>query len=370
MDTAFFKTYINTKQRIFWHILFWVAFWLFYSLLYGSYTDKYGQAFISELVAMPVFIIATYFTLYFLLPKYLLKKHYAAFFIGLASSAFLFGFIQRMNAHFIIYPMIMEKPLPYELIYFPAIIKNIITTYTAVFLATSIKLLKISYQREQTQQQLIKEKLEAELKFLKSQIHPHFLFNTLNNLYALTLKGSKKAPEMVLKLSSLLDYMLYESNVPKVPLGREIALINNYISLEKLRHGDKLQVEFDFTVDSLECKISPLLLLPFIENSFKHGTSKTNKAAKVKIDLNIEGKWLTMKVCNQKQDALHFAKNYQSISLDNVQRRLKLLYPNQHKLTIENGKEEYKVILRIQLDFNQQNNFVNSPNIEPIIASL
>lgn len=348
------QNYISFQDRVFSHLLFWLTFWMFFSILLGGYTDKYGQAFLEYLMALPVIVAATYFTLYFLLPRYLLPRKYVEFFVILLLSALVFGVFQRLIVQYLINPLIRGNSTEgtlMEILSLYKIVKNIVFIYTIVIAATAVKLFKISYQKESARQLLAQQKLEAELKFLKSQIHPHFLFNTLNNLYALTLKNSRKAPEVVLKLSSLLDYMLYESNVPKVPLAKEISLINNYISLEKLRYGNRLEVSFNFSIDSLEKSIAPLLILPFVENSFRHGVSKELQRTFVAIDLSIKNEWLTLKVENTKHDFPDkVAKDYHSISLRNVQRRLNLLYPNHHELQIFDEEDMYLIVLKLKLN--------------------
>ena len=153
------------------------------------------------------------------------------------------------------------------------IAQNALEINMLVVFMSSVKILRHWYKTEQHTRNLEREKLEAELKFLKAQIHPHFLFNTLNNLYSLTLKKSDYAPEVVLKLSGLVNYMLYYTKEQAVPLAKEIESIHNYIALEKIRYGKELEIAFDVSGNIGSSMISPMLLLPFIENSFKHGVS-------------------------------------------------------------------------------------------------
>ena len=175
-----------------------------------------------------------------------------------------------------------------------------ISIYTVAVAAAAIKFLKRNYHHEQLANAFKEEKLDAELKFLKAQIHPHFLFNTLNNLYSLTLQSSSKSSEVVLKLSNLLDYMLYECNVKEVPLNKEINQIQNFIDLEKLRYGERLEVSFTAKGDFHNKRIPPLLLIPFIENAFKHGVSQEIENTFVSIDLTAKQNQLIFKVENSK----------------------------------------------------------------------
>lgn len=219
--------------------------------------------------------------------------------------------------------------------------------YPIVFTAVAIKLLKYWYTNQKAQQILRQEKLQAELKFLKTQIHPHFLFNTLNNLYALTLKKSDKAPETVLKLSELINYMLYECRSDEVSLTREIKFIRNYVDIEKMRYGDKLDVDIRVSGEVTDRKIAPLILLPFVENCFKHGASEDLQQSWVKVTIDSHPDHLVIKVENSKAGTNGHTRE-EGIGIENVKRRLDLLYPEKHALKIINGDETFLVILSIQ----------------------
>ena len=215
--------------------------------------------------------------------------------------------------------------------FFPlAIIAQFISIYSVVTAASFIKLLKKWYQDDRRNQQLLQEKLETEIKFLKAQIHPHFLFNTLNNLYALALKKSDQAPEMVLKLSALLDYMLYECNADFLPVSKEINLIKDYVALEKLRHGERLKVDFTINGNTEGVMISPLILFPFIENSFKHGVSNETNNSSIEIELNIDKSILNLKVKNSKNKLTikpnPRTKSEEGIGLKNIKKKTYLIY--------------------------------------------
>jgi LytS/YehU family sensor histidine kinase len=253
------------------------------------------------------------------------------------------------------YPDATNVPL----FYLPKIFISIFYIYAIVAFVATFHLIKhwykhqqTTYQLEQTAQQLVKEKLEAELKLLKSQINPHFLFNTLNNLYALTLHHPHKAPEMVYKLSQLMNYMLYDGNQAEVPLEKEIHYIENYIDLEKIRYDKQVDVSLN-VYDNVEgVMIAPLLLLPFVENSFKHGLSNRISGGWIRIDILLQNNTLVMKVENSKSDP-HKEKSIKPISgigLQNVKKRLALIYPDQYNLQLMDEEETYLVVLKIQLD--------------------
>ncbi len=172
--------------------------------------------------------------------------------------------------------------------------------YVMPAMFASVKLFEYWYVNQINNQELQKQKLESELKFLKSQIHPHFLFNTLNNLYALTLDKSEEAPEVVVKLSGLLSYMLYECNAPRVPLEKEINLLQDYLAMEKIRYRNELKVDFDVQGKVNGKLIAPLLLIPFVENGFKHGLSKQINNPWIYIALRINNDSLHFNVKNNK----------------------------------------------------------------------
>lgn len=339
------------KSRLTRHILFWIAYLIFNSIIYGTFDGKYLLQFKLHLFYLPVVFAATYFTLYLLMPVYLNNRRYFLFVLLLFISALVFSVIQRLNIYYIVIPIYFPEMLEKFKFFSFELVFRILKIYPPVILAASIKLFLEWYQNQQIFQQLEKDKLEAELKFLRSQIHPHFLFNILNSLYALTLKKSEKAPEVVLKLSDLLNYMLYECNAPMVSLKNEIKLINDYIELEKLRYGDKLSMEFNVENSKTDNKIAPLLLLPFVENSFKHGVSKKVSDKWIKIDLSINEDVLLLKIANSKN--VNQPGNEQSytegIGLLNVKRRLDLLYENKYELEINESKDRFEVNLKLKL---------------------
>jgi len=335
------------KNRVLQHVLFWVTHVVFYAWLYGSFEDKYQQFFFEEIIYLPGKMLFTYFVLYFLLPRFLLSGKYWNFLLWILASSFAIGIIQRYVAYNIDYPIYYPQALADPFFYFPKVVKMFVAIYPVTFVAVAIKLLKYWYANQQAQQVLTQQKLQAELKFLKTQIHPHFLFNTLNNLYALTLKKSERAPEMVLKLSELINYMLYECTSDVVPLTKEVKFIRNYGDIEKMRYGDKLDIDIRVTGDINDRKIAPLVLLPFVENCFKHGASEELQQSWVKVSIDIQPQVTLMKVENNKASENGTHKK-EGIGIQNVKRRLDLIYPDQHELRIINGQETFLVILTIQ----------------------
>lgn len=222
---------------------------------------------------------------------------------------------------------------------------------TVAGLAVSIKLLKKWWLKQKEAAQASKEKISAELQLLKAQVHPHFLFNSLNNIYSFALEGSAKAPEMIQKLSGLLHYMIYECKLPQVPLEKELNMLDDYISLEKIRYGEPLRIEMHMHLDRCHHMIAPLLLIPFVENSFKHGTSKMLADPYVLLTVTVKEGILYFNLTNSKPSGLEeisFNSNC-GIGLKNVKKRLDLLYPGKHELQIINHESSYSVWLKIDL---------------------
>lgn len=352
MQNLAFNTDNKSLKRVMWHLLFWVAY-IFFNVTIPSALgeeDAIVRSLFSESVQLPLKLVATYSLIYFLIPGFLLKRRYYSFFLIIIPLAFIIGTLQRYILGVTIYPIYWPDSLAkHGLIYWPKVFYSAVSTYTVAFVAAIIKLLKQWFNTQQQNNSLKQEKLAAELKFLKAQIHPHFLFNTLNNLYALTLKKSSKAPEVVLKLSDLLDYMLYECNVSKVTLEKEINMLENYIALEKIRYGDDLKININIDDSVKGFLVSPMLLLPLVENSFKHGVSGEIHAKWIEIKLNVKNEILEFSVENNRDSkAANSKKSYtEGIGLKNVIRRLELIYKNKHQLKIEDKENRFKVILTI-----------------------
>jgi two-component system LytT family sensor kinase len=331
------------------HVFFWLSYVCFYAVLWGSYDEQYARGFLVQLIFLPVKMLVTYYTLYILLPKYILRGRWLPFAFLLIASALTGGTLYRLCAYYIEYPLYYPEYIDGTPLDLYKIIKGMLSIYTVVFLALVIKLLKYWYVNQQDKQILAHEKLDAELKFLKTQIHPHFLFNTLNNLYALTLKKSDYAPEMVLKLSELINYMLYECNAPKVLLDNELNFIKNYIEIERMRHGDDLDIKAMINGESANVYIAPMILLPFVENSFKHGINEELEKSWIDFDLTVTDTAMVLKLSNSKSQTQQLRQGTQGIGLKNVKRRLDLLYRYDYQLSINDQPHFYSIVLEITL---------------------
>lgn len=339
--------FINRKYRWQSHLIFWIIFVAFYTVAYGNMEAQYDIKFLHTLLLLPVIIPSTYFTLHVLFNRFLLLKKYTHFILGFIISALIFSYLQLLMETRIILPLLYDRTNTFCLNY---LLVAFIHVYAIVLLAAIIKLLKDYFISRDLNQRLMQEKLETELKFLKGQINPHFLFNTLNNLYSLALQNDKNTATGILQLSHLMNYMLNESNTNFVELSKEIELINSYLSLEKLRYAAKLRASFDVKGKIGNVHIAPLLLLPFIENAFKHGISQKSDDNWLLIFLEVIDDKINFSVENSTPHQVkeqHLIKN-NGIGLKNAKRRLQLIYGDNYSLNINNGIDYYKIDLIIK----------------------
>jgi len=216
-------------------------------------------------------------------------------------------------------------------------------------IALSIKLLKHWWLKLKEAQQLITSKIGTELQLLKAQVHPHFLFNTLNNIYSFIINDSPVAPEAIKKLSTLLRYIIYECNQPLVKLEKELKMIRGYIDLEKIRYGESFNMSLQIQGNAINKMICPLLLIPFLENSFKHGASQMLTHPWVSLDIVIEEQDLYFNLSNSKPTLTAEKTVTKGLGLRNVKKRLAILYPGTHVLDITDEVMSFSVSLKVPL---------------------
>ncbi len=334
------------RYRLLWHLLFWIAVFVLYWITYGGYLDRYYEQFILNAIALPARVIGTYIFIYLILPFAIEKKQPVVFGVLVLIHAVLFGLSIHASFYYTTPLHGFHRFSDQPLLNYSKIFSSTISNYAIPLMAATIVILKKWYINEQKRKKLAEEKVRAELNFLKAQVHPHFLFNTLNNLYALTLTKSPKTPEIVLKLSDLLDYMIYKSKAEFVPLVQELEIIKGYIELEKMRYSTRLDLNYRVTGEVGSHQIAPLVLLPFIENCFKHGASKDRANPRIDILLKIEPEYLHLRA----QNSLPANKETdepenKGIGLSNVKRRLELIYPGKHDLSVKEEERMFSVDL-------------------------
>lgn len=327
-------------HRLLQHLLFWLVHLLVFSMLYSG--ETFWERIKHTSINIPFQMASVYTMLYLLFPALLITKRY----IWFAMATLLCLSITTL-ADYGISMLIWEEMMEGGFVWRVWFSSFVVMGYTTA-LALGLKLLKFWNRRERYIQELSNARLAAELKFLKAQIHPHFLFNTMNNLYALSIKQSSNVPEVIEKLSALLRYMAYEKE-SFVALEDEIEQLKNYLSLEKLRYGTNLELSFILSGQVDQVKIAPLLLLPFVENCFKHGISGNLGQSWITISIEVKAEQLLFKVENSKAPAAEDKTGYtHGIGLKNVRRRLELIYKEKYELKIIDT-ETYLVVLKIDL---------------------
>jgi sensor histidine kinase YesM len=353
------------RYRLKRHLAFWVCWWTFQSILYSFVAIKAPYEYLSRLQLSAIealfylvpHLFLSYTLMYWVLPRFLLKARYVA---TVLSVGMLFLVTAAISAFIGVYVLEFFRSTVLGAIYNPPVHANNIHFFLALLaglrgaitiggMAASIKLMKHWYVKEQRNLQLQRENITSQLQLLKAQVHPHFLFNTLNNIYAHTQSTAPQASRMIIGLSDLLRYMLYECNQPLVPLEKELKMLKDYILLEQIRYGNKLDLNIDLPEHTHGLQIAPLLLLPFVENCFKHGTSHVLEQPWISLHITLEGDWMKLKLLNGKlPDAAPPSAN--GIGIHNATKRLELLYPQKHALSIASDEDVFIVNLRLQLE--------------------
>lgn len=334
------------SKRPVYHGIVWAAYILFLFLITPKATVGAWVTFTNILIRAACFAVVVYFNLLYLIPKFLVQKRFLPYFFLLLLSVFVVVPIELMLLHLKMqhFPALQQRLLNNQSDYYAI-------AFLIGLLSTVAKIVKDWFRQQRIQKDLERQNMQSELRFLRSQINPHFLFNTLNNLYALTLKKSEQAPEVVLRLSEMMRYMLYECNEKRVPLAKELNYMRNYLELERQRHGQDIEISFEWTGgDVNQHRIAPLLFIPFLENSFKHGISRSIESGYVRLAMGVKNKKVHFEIENSKPKQ-HDANYHQGgIGLTNSRRRLAILYPEHHELLIKDQPDAYRVELKIDLD--------------------
>ena len=349
--TAANKLSSEYRIPIRYHVLFWVIYFIFNFLRFGSLNNDYWYSFKSNLVEFPLNIAITYFTIYFLVPRFILKKKFFRFFLFFSVSL-IFFYLVRTGLNYLlvtqhIWPEYRGNSGAFTFNHIVEVTVGIV--YVIGFVA-AIKFTFDWINERRKKEELQKIQLQTELNFLKTQIQPHFFFNTLNNLYALTLEKSDAAPDVVLKLSEIMQYVLYDTRERRIFLSKEIHFIHSYLDLEKLRYEDRVEIttEIKGKVDNI--KVPSLIFLTFIENCFKHG-STDSKHFKVHILFDIRKEFLYFTVSNTFNPDSRIPTK-QGIGIENAKRRLQLVYGDRYQLTNEVKDNRYIVHLKLPINDN------------------
>ncbi|MBL7803567.1 MAG: histidine kinase [Saprospiraceae bacterium] len=337
-------------RRLLLHILLWSAYAAIEIVANWPHYDDKQELFRQTIWYLPVIALPFYLIAYVLVPRLLWRQRKALFWLLMGGICLLVLLFRLEWTHWY-YMFFYQEDIRMPLAKFS---KNLIRDYSVIALGVCLKIIHDWDRKDRLTQQLSGEKRDAELQFLRAQIHPHFLFNTLNNLYGLALQQSPHTGDYILKISGLLDFILYECSDEKIPVYKEWDLIEQYISLERLRYSaERLDLQIQSTQIPGDCYIAPLILLPFVENAFKHASTASGERIRIKIDLYKKHRSLYFQVENSHFPApsptLTHLRSAKGLGLKNVEKRLHLLYPEKHRLQKIQGKENY--LIALQIDF-------------------
>jgi two-component system LytT family sensor kinase len=313
-------------------------------LLFFSFDRNTGSIVVHRAIFLLFYGLATVGVTYYLMPKFLYKKKYWQFFLGSAIVVSIVIVIEEVVLEPIIFPGTKRADA------FPGVYVSLLGILPVMFILSGCKFGWDALKKQAQIDELETTIQESELQFLRSQINPHFLFNNLNNLYSYALQESPKTPEIILEMSGVLRYMLYESKEQLVPLKKELEQLGNFIRLYKLQIEDRGEVQFDVDEIEGEYRIAPLILIVFIENAFKHSQSGQSSNIEIDISVKLSNSILEFRCKNNYVPGFSLDSVAKGIGLKNVKKRLELLYPKKHILHIEEADNSYKVFLKLELE--------------------
>lgn len=335
----------------FWvHPVFWILYISLVTLVSGSINSFPLQYyFIHELINLPVYMLVAYYIVYYLVPANLEKKLWPLYLTMMLFIVVAGAVICQLIEHFIYFRFILSKVFePDNWMGYNRVLGNVWVISIPTIIVAARKFY-VDWQKSKKEKEVVEKlQLKTELQMLRLQLNPHFLFNTLNNLYYLTIAKNDKAPEVVSKLSEILRFLIYDSNTQMVSLKSEIQLIENYIDLELLRYNERMNQSFEVNGNAQSVMIPPLLLFTFVENSFKHGVSNDSGNPEIHIELAIKDTFIHFKIQNTIPKKITEEDDKPGgIGLVNLRKRLELIYPNRHKLEIDSNEQLYMVDLKL-----------------------
>jgi sensor histidine kinase YesM len=352
-----------SNKRIGRHLLFWLVYYavnLFNELfLSSSFTDNPSLglimlAMLSQLLVLIIKVPLVYIVLYIMIPRWFKTNHKSGIVLQGVLVFMLATILHRLVIQQIVWPYVYaSSPPDFTILQQTArLAYSLLDLLQVAGIAAAIKLFRMRIQAARKEKLLVQEKLQAEMLHLKSQINPHFLFNSLNTIFSLTRSKSDEAPDAVMRLSSILRHMIYETDQPWTTLGDEVKIIEDYIDLQKLRFGKRAVVSLDKDIETESAQIAPLLLLPLVENAFKHGMSGPQRNAGISIGIRQKGAHFSLLVSNPADASKSSVQDEPGIGLPNIRRQLELQY-REYDLSavVESGL--FVVNLWINLDTNE-----------------
>lgn len=337
--------------KILGHTLFWICATSFLVFVAHNNSKIPMQTLLVAFVLFGCINISLFYINYLvLIPRFLDKKQYKRYFLSLLAAMVTVGLIKYgLSTQFwdVMHPKVPNEKMEREELHFVSyFFSTFVTSILFIIFSIILQFTVDWFTNERVQRDLENQRLTAELSFLRSQINPHFLFNSLNSIYSLAYQKSDTTPEAILKLSEIMRYMLYECNDNKVDLAKELTYLQNYIDLQKIRFGNKAYVDLEVNGVVTNQRIAPLLLIAFIENAFKHGVAN-DPAHPIKLIINVSDGHLSFYMENQKH--AHNRDASGGIGLHNVKRRLDLLYPGNYNLEIHDDADTYTCELSLIL---------------------
>lgn len=355
----------SSRYRVWRHIFYWsfhTAIWAAFWVVMGV-PLSYGRQLLNMIMWVPAFILFGYPLVYGAIPHLLLKGKVVQFFFLTLAWGAVGLFIDAGYRSYVLIPAQEALGLDNILPRGPLAFCFLCMTTSAAS-PMIIKFFKLWTIKQRDWMRAQQEKITAELQLLKAQVHPHFLFNTLNNIYSFSLENSPKTPGLILKLSSLLSYMLYDCKTDEVRLEKEIKIMKDYIDLERERYGNKIEISWSVEGEIKDKFIAPLLMLPFLENAFKHGTSEQIEKSWLSVDISVMHGTLKCKIANSKNEYVSQGAN--GIGITNVKKRLEFIYPGKYDLKI-NDEGDFFVVSMMLILANEQPVTIYTP--EPLIIS-
>ncbi|MGN6179034.1 MAG: sensor histidine kinase [Mucilaginibacter sp.] len=337
---------MKKSWQIFWHVFFWLSLISFFMYL-GTEDMKMSvkSLFIVFLLYPAINISLFYLNFLLLIPVFFNKKRYSLYIISVAIAIVGYG-VMKYSIGLIFKKEVLAREYGHVIGFWPYFWNTVLVSLVFIFFSIALKFAIDWFTNERIQRDLENQRLSAELSFLKSQINPHFLFNSLNSIYSLAYQRSETTPEAILKLSEIMRYMLYECNDNKVALSKELQYLHNYIDLQKIRFGKKSYIDFKVNGKVEHQQIVPLLLIAFIENAFKHGIAN-DPLSPISLFIDVDTEHLHFYIRNKKHN--NNRDTLGGIGLNNVKRRLDLLYPGKYNLDITEDEQSYTCELSLVL---------------------
>jgi len=337
------------KREIVFNLVFWLLYFLYQWFGLAALSGDYSSYFINACMALPLSFVISWITVHVLVKKYYKRGQKLTFWILQIAISIPLLLARRLFNYYVVYPAYFPEAQQVPLFSLGKLIVEFVNLYLITGVYALFYFVRSWYEEKQKAQDLLQEKTMAELELLKSQVQPHFIFNTLNNIYATALRTSPDTARLVSHLSRLLNYNLYEAKQDFVPLTTEMAYISHYMELQKNRYGSKLDASINVYDEINDLYIAPLLLLPLIENSFKHGIANSIRPGWIRVDVVRQQAGYTIKIENSiEEKVLPDDVANGGIGIKNVQKRLDLLYAGCHEFKIVEEPHSYLVIIKIK----------------------